>query len=132
MPLSHEPAGSKILAEIEIYSLTRAELICSLCYEIPCKRPYRFHDRFTLSQVHCFFCLTKRKAYSEENWVQKIANCSIISLQFSSSCGDLKLEVVFTKFFMQKITSLNCALHDLKIVYVLGLKQFEKKSCLKP
>ena len=36
MPLSHEPAGSKILAEIEIYSLTRAELICSLCYEIPC------------------------------------------------------------------------------------------------
>ena len=27
---------SKILAEIEIYSLTRAELLCSLCYEIPC------------------------------------------------------------------------------------------------
>ena len=36
MPLSHEPAGSKILAEIEIYSLTRAELLCPLCYEIPC------------------------------------------------------------------------------------------------
>ena len=38
MPLSQEPAGSKILGEIEIYNLTRAELLCSLCYEIPCNR----------------------------------------------------------------------------------------------
>ena len=36
MPLSHEHVGSKILAEIKIYILTRAELLCPLCYEIPC------------------------------------------------------------------------------------------------
>ena len=36
MPLSHEHIGSKILAKIRIYILTRAELLCRLCYEIPC------------------------------------------------------------------------------------------------
>ena len=35
MPLSHEHVGPKILAKIKIYDLTRAELLCSLCYEIP-------------------------------------------------------------------------------------------------
>ena len=36
MPLSHEHLKPKILAKIKIYILTRAELLCSLCYEIPC------------------------------------------------------------------------------------------------
>ena len=36
MPLSHEHVGSKILARIKIYILTRAELLFNLCYEIPC------------------------------------------------------------------------------------------------
>jgi hypothetical protein len=36
MPLSHEHVGPEILAKIKIYNLTRAELLCSLCYEIPC------------------------------------------------------------------------------------------------
>ena len=36
MPLSHEHVGSKILAKIKIYTLTRAELLFNLCYEIPC------------------------------------------------------------------------------------------------
>ena len=36
MPLSHEHVGPKILAKIKTYFLTRAELLCSLCYEIPC------------------------------------------------------------------------------------------------
>ena len=35
MGLSHEHVGPKILAKIKIYDLTRAELLCSLCYEIP-------------------------------------------------------------------------------------------------
>ena len=37
MPLSHENVGSKIVAKIKIYILTRAELLLNLCYEIPCK-----------------------------------------------------------------------------------------------
>ena len=37
MPLSHEHVGSKILAKIKIYILTRAELLINLCYEIPCR-----------------------------------------------------------------------------------------------
>ncbi len=36
MGLSHEPVGPKILAKIKIYILTRAELLITLCYEIPC------------------------------------------------------------------------------------------------
>ena len=36
MPLSHEHVGSKIVAKIKIYILTRAELLFTLCYEIPC------------------------------------------------------------------------------------------------
>ena len=36
MGLSHGQVGHKILAKIKIYTLTRAELLCSLCYEIPC------------------------------------------------------------------------------------------------
>ena len=34
MPLSHEHVGSKI--SIKIYILTRAEVLITLCYEIPC------------------------------------------------------------------------------------------------
>ena len=36
MLLSHEHVGSKILAKIKMYTLTRAELLFNLCYEIPC------------------------------------------------------------------------------------------------
>ena len=36
MALSNEHVGPKTLAKIKIYILTRAELLCLLCYEIPC------------------------------------------------------------------------------------------------
>ena len=36
MGLSHEHIGPKILAKIQIYTLTRAELLFTLCDEIPC------------------------------------------------------------------------------------------------
>ena len=36
MSLSHEHVGSKILAKVKIYSLSRAELLCTVCNEIPC------------------------------------------------------------------------------------------------
>ena len=36
MAPSHEHVGSKILAKLKVYILTRAELLCTLCYEIPC------------------------------------------------------------------------------------------------
>ena len=36
MPLSPEHIGSKIPAKIQMYLLTRAELLITLCYEIPC------------------------------------------------------------------------------------------------
>ena len=34
--IRHEHVGSKISAEIEIYTLTRSEFLCPFCYEIPC------------------------------------------------------------------------------------------------
>ena len=36
MGLTNEHVGPKILAKIKIYVLTRAELLFTLCYEIPC------------------------------------------------------------------------------------------------
>ena len=36
MPLSDEHVGPKILAKIKICVLTRAELLITLCYEMPC------------------------------------------------------------------------------------------------
>ena len=37
MSLSHEHVGSKIPAKINTFTLTRAELLIHLCYEIPCR-----------------------------------------------------------------------------------------------
>ena len=39
MSLSHKHVGIKMLAKIKIYTLTRAELLFPLCYEIPCNVP---------------------------------------------------------------------------------------------
>ena len=36
MPLPYEHVGSKKPAKINTYMLTRAELLITLCYEIPC------------------------------------------------------------------------------------------------
>ena len=41
MGLSHEHAESKILEKIQIYILTRAELLFTLCIEIPCMNELR-------------------------------------------------------------------------------------------
>ena len=48
MSLSHEHLRSKILAKIKIYILSRAELLCSLCYEIPCKSDSK--------DTQCYYC----------------------------------------------------------------------------
>ena len=37
MPLTYEHVGSKKPAKINTYMLTRAELLITLCYEIPCR-----------------------------------------------------------------------------------------------
>ena len=38
MLLSYEHVGSKIPAKINTHMLTRAELLITLCYEIPCNK----------------------------------------------------------------------------------------------
>ena len=38
MPLTYEHVGSKKPAKINTYMLTRAALLITLCYEIPCNR----------------------------------------------------------------------------------------------
>ena len=38
MGLTNENVGTKILAKIKIYVLTRAELLFKVCYEIPCTK----------------------------------------------------------------------------------------------
>ena len=47
MFLSHEHIQPKTSAKIKIYTLTRAELLCLLCYEIPCR-----YDSFTKDDQH--------------------------------------------------------------------------------
>ena len=58
MALSHEDVGLKILAKIKIYLLTRAELLCSLCNELPCKYGFSTLTTFLLLEVLLAFPLS--------------------------------------------------------------------------
>jgi hypothetical protein len=63
MALSHEHVGSKILVDIKIYILARAELLCPLCYEIP-----------VLSAVFVYFsslCVSGRRESLNKNVLHK-------------------------------------------------------------
>ena len=50
MPLTYEHVGSKKPAKINTNMLTRAALLITLCYEIPCKY-LRFSTRSTIENV---------------------------------------------------------------------------------
>ena len=47
MSLSRENVGPKIATNIKVYILTRSELLCSLCYEIPCNS----HNSTTVNPI---------------------------------------------------------------------------------
>ena len=74
MPLSQEHVGSKIVAKIKIYILTRAELLLNLCYEIPCST--QIHSTLLsssdmIAKVIKYYLLTDtkiEKAFSEVVW----------------------------------------------------------------
>ena len=53
MGLTNEHVGPKILAKIKIYVLTRAELLITLCYEIPCSSnfEYNLQKKVTLEYI---------------------------------------------------------------------------------
>ena len=53
MGISHEHVGPKISAKIKIYILTRAELLCSLCYEIPCSSFQNNNVQWKNSNMYC-------------------------------------------------------------------------------
>ena len=55
MPLSHEHVGFKISAKIKIYILSRAELLITLCYEIPYNVLF-FKDQLTVLLLPNEFC----------------------------------------------------------------------------
>jgi hypothetical protein len=61
MGLSHEHVGPKILAKIKIYILTRAELLCRLCYEIPCNK------QLLLRSIHLNFIQATRVSKNMKN-----------------------------------------------------------------
>ena len=50
MGLANEQVGPKILAQIKIYVLTRAELLFQVCYEIPCSTKNIFNINLTSHQ----------------------------------------------------------------------------------
>ena len=53
MPLSHEHIESKTPEKIQIYILTRAELLITLCNEIPCTNILRLTNSIsTVQQTH--------------------------------------------------------------------------------
>ena len=57
MGLTNEHVGSKIVAKIKIYILTRAELLINLCYEIPCSIGGPMYSRETpfFANLTCVF-----------------------------------------------------------------------------
>ena len=89
MPLTYEHVGSKKPAKINTYMLTRAELLITLCYEIPCII-WPLNQNFKLknqrnwlkkvwmlkfwSAINCFFM----------HWTKKLTLVMMITTYFSS------------------------------------------------
>ena len=56
MSLSHEHVGYKLPAKIQIYILTRAELLITLCYEIPCRLYFCSEEyKLMITTSNCLF-----------------------------------------------------------------------------
>ena len=68
MLLSYELEGSKKPAKINTYRLTRAELLITLCYEIPCIIDYTFCKKRNICKMH--------QNLKEYNLRQPKLNCS--------------------------------------------------------
>ena len=80
MVLFHEHVGSKIVAKIEIYTLSRAKLLCSLCHEIPCIDCHSHSQNFThiplwlgkqLSYLSYILCVNM-KNYLLRQWMYQL------------------------------------------------------------
>ena len=66
MPLTYEHVGSKKPAKINTYMLTRAELLITLCYEIPCIIVIMLN-----SFIHFLEKIDDPKNHFEINWPLK-------------------------------------------------------------
>ena len=83
MGLSHEHVESKILEKIQIYILTRAELLFTLCLEIPCSleslqaigqlyfEPYRR----VIFLVSLAMCTT---TYLQSRFRRRVLSCKVL------------------------------------------------------
>ena len=67
--IKHEHVGSKILAKIKIYILTKAELLFTLCYEIPCRSILVWHKIFGPAQTIFWTC--RRTRHKSNLWIPK-------------------------------------------------------------
>ena len=67
MGLTNEHVGPKILAKIKIYVLTRAELLFTLCYEIPCTYLNSKKDKNVgKSQNECWLMIRYHKRHQPD------------------------------------------------------------------
>ena len=64
MGLTNEHVEPKILAKIKIYVLTRAELLFTLCYEIPCiiwlNLPYYGQNSYFNLETKNYICFSSK------------------------------------------------------------------------
>ena len=60
MALSQEIIGSKILAKIKICILARAELLCNLCFEVPCMFVHFTMYNWPVSKIRIWIRLEKQ------------------------------------------------------------------------
>ena len=84
MGLSHKHVGPKILAKIQIYILTRAELLFTLCPEIPCKsflpRRRKYFDTNTSIKGRILEAFSYKSFRT--HWVQNIWGLALKYLRF--------------------------------------------------
>ena len=69
MALSHKYVGPNIATNINVYILTRAELLCSLCYEIPCINEIKLTVSSNLDMIFSKlqeFCKNKHCQYKNK------------------------------------------------------------------
>ena len=75
MPLTYEHVGSKKPAKINTYMLTRAELLITLCYEIPCNLKQGIDRKKSTDNSY----YTLHMAYLAKICINNLSNCHILS-----------------------------------------------------
>ena len=122
MPLSHEKVGFKIAAKIQIYIPTRAELLITLCYEIPCrcqKISFKYYLLYKI-QLNCWYVLVKIWQFKPSRLESlKTHHCGLV-IPMNSTHSKLGINQVWSRVTSVTMLSSNKVLY-IFVVILFGI-----------